>query len=185
MRWPAVIALVLYVAAIFLTLPYLPDAVSAVRLRLGEKGVLVPLYGGLVLLAALPALRLFLPPRPPPPRPHLAYVALLLGGLAAALTLASSPIGRVHLAEYGLLGFLVHHALPPSSPRRRWALALVVASLVGLADEAVQHVLPNRVFDWYDVALNCAAALLGILAGRWWAFTGGQRAPSAPAPRVP
>ena len=49
--------------------------------------------------------------------------------------------------------------------------AFAAASAVGFVDEAVQHFLPNRVFDWYDVGLNSAAALLGLLASAWWSWT--------------
>ena len=89
-----------------------------------------------------------------------------------AATLASSPIGRVHLAEYALLAVLVVRALPgpPGAPHN--GAGFLIASAIGLADETVQYFLPNRVFDWYDVALNVGASLLGVLTLAWWSFAG-------------
>ena len=34
------------------------------------------------------------------------------------------------------------------------ALALVVTALLGWVDEGIQGLLPNRVYDWLDVASN-------------------------------
>jgi len=37
-----------------------------------------------------------------------------------------------------------------------------LTAAVGWIDEGVQHLLPNRVYDLRDVALNAAAGLLAI-----------------------
>ena len=42
------------------------------------------------------------------------------------------------------------------------ALALVTAVLLGWLDEAIQALLPNRVYDTFDVASNALAALIAI-----------------------
>lgn len=165
-------ALVLYLAAMVVTLPYLPSLVTFMETRVGREAVFTPLYGGLAAAALLPVLRLFRPPRPRPPWPHVTYALLVLAALVMAATLASSPIGRVHLAEYGLLAVLTARALPGRRPALRYGGAFLLTSLVGLADEIVQHFLPTRVFDWYDVALNVGASLLGVLALAWWTLAG-------------
>jgi VanZ family protein len=88
------------------------------------------------------------------------------------LSLASSPVGRIHIAEYALLGFLFVRALPAHlDGPPLMALAVAAAALTGLVDETIQHFLPNRVFDWYDVALNGGSALLGVLFSSWWDLT--------------
>lgn len=50
------------------------------------------------------------------------------------------------------------HSLPPA------ALALVVTALPGWLDEGIQALLPNRVYDNFDVLTNVIAALMAILA---------------------
>ena len=159
-----------YLAAIFVSLPFLPVIVTWARSRLGPSSISLPLEALLVLCALLPALRLLRRPRPSPPWPHLAYVGLLFAALATLSTLASSPIGRVHLVEYGLLSILILRALPPRNAGR-YLVAFAIAATVGFADEIVQIAIPNRVFDWYDVGLNISAALLGSAAAAWWRWT--------------
>ena len=65
----------------------------------------------------------------------------------------------------------------PYTPRLvRWSSARFgPAAGVGFLDELVQLVTPGRVFDWWDVAPNAAAALLGGLACAWWRWTAGAR----------
>jgi VanZ family protein len=161
-----------YLVAIFASLPFLPVIVTWARSRLGSSAVSLPLEALLVLCALLPVLRLLRRPRPSPPWPHLAYMVLLFAALATLATLASSPIGRVHLVEYGLLSILILRALPPPRNAGRYFLAFAIAAAVGFVDEIVQIAIPNRVFDWYDVGLNAAAALLGAAAAAWWRWTG-------------
>ena len=85
------------------------------------------------------------------------------------LSLVSSPVGAIHLAEYALLGFLIVRALPEElGGKTVFVFAFYGATLTGIIDETVQYFLPNRVFDWYDVGLNSGASLLGVLFSRWW-----------------
>jgi VanZ family protein len=86
---------------------------------------------------------------------------------------ASSPIGRIHLPEYALLAVLAARAF--GEGRRATLGGGAAAAAIGLIDEGVQGVTPGRVFDWWDVALNAAAALLGALAWAWWRWTGMRR----------
>jgi hypothetical protein len=178
MKISARAALAFYLAAMFATLPILPVIVTGVQDQVGESAVSAPLYALLAVCLLLPLLRLARSPRPPLPWPHLSYLLLLLGALVALRTLVSSPIGRVHLVEYGLLAILVLRALPAGVGR--YPAAFASAAAVGLLDETVQHFLPNRVFDWYDVGLNAAAALLGLLAAAWWTWTGAAAAAERP-----
>ena len=74
------------------------------------------------------------------------------------------------MPQYGLLALLAGRAFGGGT-----AAALgggAAAAGVGLLDEIVQGATPGRVFDWWDVALNAAAALLGALALAWWRWTG-------------
>lgn len=105
-------------------------------------------------------------------RPSAAAVGVWVAIAAAYLTALvrfALPEERTHLLEYGALALLLDAAL---RERRRhvdagWApsvVAVVVASTVGLLDEGVQLWLPDRVFDWRDVAFNVLAALMAVSA---------------------
>jgi len=164
--------LAFYLVAIFASLPFLPEIVTWAKSRLGPAAVSLPLEALLVLCALLPALRLLRRPRPSLPWPHLAYLLLLLAALTTLSTLASSPIGRIHLVEYGLLSIIILRALPTPRTAGSYLVAFAAAAAVGFADEIVQIAIPNRVFDWYDVGINASAALLGSVTAAWWRWTG-------------
>ena len=168
-RW---IVLGLYSVAIFASLPYTPSLVRLANVRLAPGAAVVAAGAALAVAAAL-LLRQLLRARAPFPRPHLALAALGIAAYAAWRLLASSPVGRVHLPEYGLLAVLAARAFGAGTPAALGGAA--AATGVALLDELVQGVTPGRVFDWWDVALNAAAALLGGLACAWWRWTGGER----------
>ena len=62
----------------------------------------------------------------------------------------------VHLLLFGLLGYFSLALFYPAS-------GLMVCAAVSGLDELLQWVLPDRVGDWRDVAMNLAAALAGAL----------------------
>jgi hypothetical protein len=166
-RWAV---LLLYVAAVFLSLPYTPMLVHWSNARFGPGATQLPATVALALAGAFFALRL-LRTRRPFPWPHLALAAIAVAAGASWRLLASSPIGRVHLPEYGLLAVLAGRAFGGTIPAALGGGA--AAAVVGLLDETVQLFTPGRVFDWWDVALNVAAAVLGGLACAWWRWTRG------------
>lgn len=168
-RW-AILAL--YTAGIFLSLPYTPRFVKWSNARFGPEAALAAV-GAVIALAAGLLVRRLLNARAALPWPHLALAALGLATWATWRLLASSPIGRVHLPEYGLLALLAAWAVGGGTGTA--ISGGVAAAGVGLIDEFVQLVTPGRVFDWWDVALNVAAALLGGLACAWWRWTGEGR----------
>jgi len=163
----------LYTAGIFLSLPYTPRLVKWSNARFGAEAAVAAVGVVLALAGALLARRL-LNARPAFPWPHLALAALGSASWAAWRLLASSAIGRVHLPEYGLLAILAAWAAGGATGAAIGCGA--AAAGVGFLDELVQLATPGRVFDWWDVALNAAAALLGGLACAWWRWTGKARA---------
>lgn len=79
----------------------------------------------------------------------------------------ASPEERSHLIEYSVLAIFVHEALKERKrsggkvSRPAWT-ALAITIIIGLADEAVQLFMPNRVFDSFDLLFNTLAASLAI-----------------------
>jgi len=79
--------------------------------------------------------------------------------LAGAWALRGTPVEALHLLEYGLLGALAFHALSfrIRDPSVYVSAALVGAS-VGIVDEGVQWLIPDRVWDLRDIGFDAAAA---------------------------
>lgn len=170
MRVKATATLLSYTAGIFLSLPWTPRLVRWSNIRFGRSGVLVPVAILLAVAGGVLLRRLAARGRRGAPWPHLALAGIILGAAAAWHFLASSFVGRIHLPEYGLLSVLAFQA----GGGTMWA-ALgggAFAAIVGLLDEGAQLFIPGRVFDWWDVALNLVAALLGALTCAWWRWTG-------------
>lgn len=91
-------------------------------------------------------------------------------GIAAVYLLVllrmAVPEERSHLIEYGVLAVFVYEALRERAKKRPLPvpslLAILVTTLVGMFDEGIQVLLPNRVFDWFDMMFNAIAGLMAI-----------------------
>ena len=86
----------------------------------------------------------------------------------AVLRMGVGPEERTHLFEYGVVAVLIYQALRErarggAGVRAPALSALVVATLLGWLDEGIQALLPNRVYDNFDVLSNGIAALIGIV----------------------
>ena len=85
----------------------------------------------------------------------------------AVLRMGVGPEERTHLFEYGVVAVLIYQALRErarggAGVRVPALSALVVTALLGWLDEGIQALLPNRVYDNFDVLSNAIAALIGI-----------------------
>lgn len=79
------------------------------------------------------------------------------------------PEERSHLVEYSVVAALVYAALLERSNKGRWVpkpalLAILATAIIGVVDELIQAVLPNRVFDIIDIGHNALAALMAVSA---------------------
>ncbi|MYH72435.1 MAG: VanZ family protein [Acidimicrobiia bacterium] len=111
-------------------------------------------------------------------RPGSAEIAVALG-VATVYFMVFVRMGiaeeRTHLIEYGIVALLIHAALneramqSPHVPAPA-VLAVAIAGSVGVIDELIQALLPNRVFDLRDILFNVLAAAMAvgaIKALRW------------------
>ena len=163
-RWRAWGVLALYVVVLYGLLPLGPTiGLGAIRTALGAW-LLGPGLGviGVAIGVAL-FVRLWRRGAPP-----WAYVALVLAGVCYTLvftSLRAARLERTHLAEYGIAAWLAWRAVTPHvrSPLAAYAAAALIATAIGWGDELVQAVLPNRVYDLRDVALNAAGSALGVV----------------------
>lgn len=103
-------------------------------------------------------------------RPGSAEIAVALG-VATVYLMVFVRMGiaeeRTHLIEYGIVALLIHAALTeramhnPHVPAPA-VLAVAIAGSVGVLDELIQALLPNRVFDPRDILFNVLAAVLAL-----------------------
>ena len=73
------------------------------------------------------------------------------------------PIERIHFIEYGLLSFFLFQALKHVI-QMPWSYGatFLATSAVGVVDELIQGLIPNRVYDLRDIGINVWAGALGI-----------------------
>jgi hypothetical protein len=96
--------------------------------------------------------------------------------VAAAVTLAvaysrwsalanpdSDVVERVLFVEYGLITWLFYRAWLPLGPAATLVLAFINAATVGTFEEWLQWLIPARVGEVRDIALNSAAIVSGLL----------------------
>jgi hypothetical protein len=150
-----------YVAAIYLSLPFARPALDFLYSTVGGEAL------GVILNAVLfgaAALTLLASSRLGARRS--ALIALPLLALAVPAYLLEKPEERVHFLEYGVLGFLLVRACARGG--RGVAAALFLAVLAGTVDEFIQLLLPDRVGDMRDVAMNAGGGALGVWTGKLW-----------------
>ena len=105
-------------------------------------------------------------------RPGGAEICVALGVAAVYLLLfarVATPEERTHLIEYGVVAVFIYEALRERANHGRRVpvpalLAVLAASLVGVLDENIQALLPNRAYDIRDVLFNVLAALMAVAA---------------------
>ena len=106
-------------------------------------------------------------------RPGGAEIGVALGVVAVYLLLfirmTATAAERTHLMEYGVVAVFVYEALMERASQGRRVpvpalLAALATSLLGVLDECIQAVLPNRVFDPIDILFNVLAAVMAVVA---------------------
>ena len=150
-----------YVLAIFASLPFVREVVIALRQQHLLGGAVTLLYfvaAVAVVYHVVFDVQL---------SDKIAFLALvLLTAVTGAMILGLSiPEERVHFVQYGLLALLARGALAwHLKPWQQYVGALLVAATAGWLDELIQGLLPDRVYDLRDVAINAVAALLALAA---------------------
>ncbi|MBF0627255.1 MAG: VanZ family protein [Magnetococcales bacterium] len=146
-----------YMLTIYLTLPLTPIVSRAAFRMIGrrETGMIIS-FGLLIILIGVlwfAFRRIRVEQRFKVLRPFMVLI-----GVAAYM---DNPVERVHLLEYGILAFLVFHAMgQPRGTRLVWTYLLVVVA--GFSDETIQWILPNRFFDLRDVGMNGIGSACGL-----------------------
>jgi len=81
------------------------------------------------------------------------------------LKLWRTPEQAIHFLEYGVLGYFLFHALSLSiRDKSIYFVAFLSGSLIGIFDEILQWMIPERYFDFRDIGLNALAVGLFQMA---------------------
>jgi len=73
---------------------------------------------------------------------------------------------KLHVVEYGLLGFLLlRDLLEKRDYLKNIAVAVFFICVVSFLDEGLQGILPYRFFEFKDISTNIISGLLGIGLG--------------------
>ena len=166
-RW---IAAIIYTLLIFVFLPIFPTLWGALSRQFPEilRGTN---YGFIALLVILFFGFFLFNKKYRAPGFYIWATAIFLGYGLLILFVCEYPAERFHLVEYGVLVILFYRALLPRIKTARiYFFILFYTCTVGLVDELIQALLPNRVYDNKDIAINWAASLLatGLLAAATW-----------------
>jgi VanZ family protein len=156
---------ILCILAIFLVIPIARTIQNFVSARWGRS-----LFGYVVLAATAAAFCTFLyalifrlKARSPSRFLWLTAVAGLY--VYYTLKLWPTPEVAIHFLEYGLLGFFLYRALSLSiRDKGVYLTVFLLGSLVGIADEIIQWMMPGRYWDFHDVGLNSIAVGLFQIA---------------------
>lgn len=113
--------------------------------------------------------------------PYAVLVAIFIAYGYLLAVFGTYPAERLHLIEYGLVGWTLFRALRLDlSNGRAYVAAVLLTVLVGIGDESIQWVLPQRFFELKDVGLNTISGVLGLLTVRFALYGGGEAQPSGP-----
>jgi hypothetical protein len=71
---------------------------------------------------------------------------------------------KIHFIEYGILGFLIYRAFCVDIKGvKAYIYTLLLGSVAGWVDEAIQHILPNRYYELKDVLMNTIGVAMGLI----------------------
>ncbi len=160
-EWKAWTAVAVCVALLYSTLTVAFDVYVYVYDRVGRETVSFWMNFAVGTTGVAVVVWLLLRYRPP----LSGYVALVLIGLVVAYCLSQLPVPakRFHFLQYGPLTALVYAALGfRSRDPDRYVWALLVVSLIGLGDETIQALLPDRHFGLLDLVINSTAAAVTL-----------------------
>ncbi len=175
----AAIAAAAWVALLYASIPLVRPVQQRLLGALGSGWIIVVV---LVAVAVALGAAVFLvrrSPRPTTPFDLVWLVAVAAFAAATAWQLRGRPEEAVHLLQFGVLAVLLYRALRPATPDVAILAAVVLlGALVGTVDEIIQWIVPGRIWDLRDVAVNAGACALAT-AVLWRLDPGPWRRPPA------
>jgi len=94
---------------------------------------------------------------------------LIILGIGALIVLSilkfeTNPNKYIHIPEYVLMTWLLYQALAIDYKGRGiFLLIFVCAALLGIVDEILQGIHPQRTYGWKDMIIDTASGFIGVL----------------------
>jgi hypothetical protein len=159
-RGAAWIRVALFTAVIYATLPVAPVVWRMFARRAGGGSEVIVL-AGLVLTAFAVLSYAVRRAGPIGLGRTAAVVAVGAAYVAIIATVELTPAEKLHFLYYGALAVLVYQALKVDlAGTALVVVTILLVALIGFGDEVIQGIIPRRVFEWKDVALNAVSGLL-------------------------
>lgn len=158
------IAVFLWMAVIFITIPLARSLQSIVRDSFGKASF------GYLVIAVLVAVTIFVIFRLKQViqlgHSNLWWLVACCAFLVAyTVRLWDNPVEAVHFLQYGFLAVLLFYAFLWRYKNHLVYLAVIMATaLIGIIDEAIQWLVPKRVWGLSDIGINTLSAVVVCLA---------------------
>lgn len=95
---------------------------------------------------------------------HMGYIFPCAILIYAVLYIAPNPNKEIHVPEYILMSWLLFMALSIDYQGKGISILVsICAPLLGIVDELLQGIHPNRYYGWEDMGINSISALIGVL----------------------
>ena len=136
------------------------QAIDLAKGCIGEESftIVIGLIIGILGLAFL----IFITRKSPHVIKTLVFAVVLIVGIVLAYQM-KFPAEKIHILEYGMLGWLAGRDLIKKGGKLRGIISACLFTLfIGCLDELFQKVLPYRVFDIRDIVFNGLGGIWGI-----------------------
>ncbi len=150
-----------YILIIYATLPIMGSIVSTAERVLGQKIFNFVINFSIFIIFSLICYHLYRKAG----FKLLWYMFLISLPLLFIVVSLGKPAERIHVVEYSILGFLIFKGYGIGNSNGL-IVSSVFVSVVGLVDEVIQWILPNRVGDIKDVVINSISGILGVILGK-------------------
>jgi len=164
-EWLSWLSLAIWIAVIYLTIPFVRLGTGFVKSTWGSETFTYVI--ALVLILATLAVLVWLMRKRALSPGRFAWM-LAIAGIFVALTFglkSGTPEEAIHLLEYGVLSILAYRAFSHRiGDYSIYIAATLLGTLIGMVDEAIQWLVPGRYFGLHDIAINLTAVTLVQLA---------------------
>ncbi len=80
------------------------------------------------------------------------------------VSLQPNPNKYIHIPEYVVMSWILFEALSLDYKGKGiFYLVFICAASLGVVDEMMQGILPDRTYGWRDMIMNSAATVIGVL----------------------